>query len=68
MTDAEIPADPAARADAQNAWHSVMYDAGYVALSFPVEYGGHGQSPMYEAILNDELGVRAHRRSKASVI
>ena len=56
VPDAEIPDDPAARADAQNAWHSVMYDAGYVALSFPVEYGGHGRSPMYEAILNDELG------------
>jgi alkylation response protein AidB-like acyl-CoA dehydrogenase len=53
---ARIPDDPAARADAQNAWHSVLYDAGYIALSFPVEYGGHGRSPVYEAILNDELG------------
>jgi alkylation response protein AidB-like acyl-CoA dehydrogenase len=25
-------------------------------LSFPVEYGGHGLPPIYEAILNDELG------------
>jgi alkylation response protein AidB-like acyl-CoA dehydrogenase len=54
--EARIPEDPAARADAQNAWHSVLYDAGYIALSFPVEYGGHGRSPAYEAILNDELG------------
>jgi alkylation response protein AidB-like acyl-CoA dehydrogenase len=54
--EARIPDDPAARADAQNAWHSVLYDAGYIALSFPVEYGGHGRSPVYEAILNDELG------------
>jgi alkylation response protein AidB-like acyl-CoA dehydrogenase len=54
--EARIPGDPAARADAQNAWHSVLYDAGYIALSFPVEYGGHGRSPVYEAILNDELG------------
>jgi alkylation response protein AidB-like acyl-CoA dehydrogenase len=54
--DARIPEDPAARADAQNAWHSVLYDAGYIALSFPVEYGGHGRSPVYEATLNDELG------------
>jgi alkylation response protein AidB-like acyl-CoA dehydrogenase len=53
---ARIPDDPAKRADAQNAWHSVLYDAGYIALSFPVEYGGHGRSPVYEAILNDELG------------
>lgn len=54
--DAEIPTDPAARTKAQNAWHQVLYDAGYIALSFPVEYGGHGRSPVYEAILNDELG------------
>jgi alkylation response protein AidB-like acyl-CoA dehydrogenase len=51
-----IPDDPAARADAQNAWHQMLYEAGYIGLSFPVEYGGHGKAPVYEAILNDELG------------
>jgi alkylation response protein AidB-like acyl-CoA dehydrogenase len=55
-TDTDIPDDPAARTDAQNAWHQVLYDAGYIGLSFPTEYGGHGRSPVYEAILNDELG------------
>lgn len=54
--EARIPDDPAARADAQNAWHQALYEAGYIGLSFPVEYGGHGLSPIYEAILNDELG------------
>lgn len=54
--DAAIPDDPAARADAQNAWHQTLYEAGYIGLSFPVEYGGHGKEPVYEAILNDELG------------
>lgn len=54
--DASIPEDPAARADAQNAWHQTLYKAGYIGLSFPVEYGGHGKPPIYEAILNDELG------------
>jgi alkylation response protein AidB-like acyl-CoA dehydrogenase len=54
--ESRVPEDPADRADAQNAWHQVLYDAGYVALSFPAEYGGHGQPPTYEAILNDELG------------
>ncbi|BBX00992.1 acyl-CoA dehydrogenase [Mycolicibacterium moriokaense] len=54
--DAAIPDDPAARADAQNAWHQTLYEAGYIGLSFPVEYGGHGLPPIYEAILNDELG------------
>ncbi|KUI21578.1 acyl-CoA dehydrogenase [Mycobacterium sp. GA-1285] len=54
--DAAIPDDPASRADAQNAWHQTLYEAGYIGLSFPVEYGGHGLPPIYEAILNDELG------------
>ncbi|WP_374024564.1 acyl-CoA dehydrogenase family protein [Mycobacterium sp. HNNTM2301] len=54
--DAAVPDDPAARADAQNAWHQTLYEAGYIGLSFPVEYGGHGKAPVYEAILNDELG------------
>lgn len=54
--DASIPEDPAARADAQNAWHQTLYKAGYIGLSFSVEYGGHGKAPIYEAILNDELG------------
>ena len=54
--DAAVPEDPAARADAANAWHHTLYEAGYIGLSFPAEYGGHGLSPIYEAILNDELG------------
>jgi alkylation response protein AidB-like acyl-CoA dehydrogenase len=54
--EATIPDDPTARADAQNAWHQTLHQAGYIGLSFPVEYGGHGLPPIYEAILNDELG------------
>lgn len=54
--EASIPDDPATRADAQNVWHQTLYDAGYIGLSLPVEYGGHGKAPIYEAILNDELG------------
>ncbi|BBX18053.1 acyl-CoA dehydrogenase [Mycolicibacterium duvalii] len=53
---AVVPDDPGARADAANAWHRTLYDAGYIGLSLPREYGGHGLSPIYEAILNDELG------------
>jgi alkylation response protein AidB-like acyl-CoA dehydrogenase len=54
--DATIPDDPRARAEAQNRFHRVLYDAGYIALSFPEEFGGHGKPPTYEAILNEELG------------
>ena len=60
--DARIPDDPAERADAQNAWHSVLYDAGYIALSFPVEYGGHGHS----AGLRGDPQRRARPRRRAT--
>lgn len=55
-SEAVIPDDPGERADAANAWHRTLHEAGYIGLSFPAEYGGHGRSPIYEAILNDELG------------
>lgn len=37
-------------------WHRDLYQAGYIGLSWPVEYGGKGLSPLYDAILNDEVG------------
>ncbi len=44
-----------ARDRSSNEWHRRLYEAGYVGMSWPVKYGGRGLSPMYEAILNDEL-------------
>jgi alkylation response protein AidB-like acyl-CoA dehydrogenase len=37
-------------------WRELLASAGWVGLSFPEQYGGHGLSPVYEAIVNDELG------------
>ena len=37
-------------------WQRTLYESGFVGLSWPVEYGGHGLTATYEAILNDELG------------
>ena len=52
-----IPVEPEARAHFLNAWHRKLYSAGYIGLSFPVEYGGRGLPPTFEAIYNDELGA-----------
>jgi alkylation response protein AidB-like acyl-CoA dehydrogenase len=52
-----LPQEPDEREAALNKWHQELYRAGWIGLTFPVEYGGHGMSPIYEAILNDELGV-----------
>ena len=38
-------------------WHQSLSAAGFVGLSFPREYGGHGLSLLHDAILNDELAA-----------
>jgi alkylation response protein AidB-like acyl-CoA dehydrogenase len=38
------------------AWQKKLYAGGWVALSWPREYGGQGLGPIEEAILNEELG------------
>jgi alkylation response protein AidB-like acyl-CoA dehydrogenase len=54
---ASLPEEPEAKVEALNQWHQTLYRGGWIGLTFPVEYGGHGMSPVYEAILNDELGA-----------
>jgi alkylation response protein AidB-like acyl-CoA dehydrogenase len=44
------------RAEYAHAWHRALYDAGWMGLSWPKEYGGRGLSSSHEAIFNDELG------------
>src|SRR5437763_930476 len=39
----------------RRAWHRTMYEAGYVGLGWPKEYGGRGASPMQQAIVADEM-------------
>jgi alkylation response protein AidB-like acyl-CoA dehydrogenase len=51
-----LPEDDEGRIAYLSALQSRMHAAGLSALSFPVEYGGRGFSPEYEAILLDEMG------------
>jgi alkylation response protein AidB-like acyl-CoA dehydrogenase len=37
-------------------FHRSLYEAGYMGMAWPVEYGGRGLSPIYDAILNEEAG------------
>jgi alkylation response protein AidB-like acyl-CoA dehydrogenase len=39
----------------RKAWHRKMYDAGYVGMLWPVEYGGRGATAMQQAIAQDEM-------------
>src|ERR1039457_1784263 len=40
------------------AWQRKLYEAGYVALAWPKEYGGQAIDPVRQSIVNDEM-VRA---------
>jgi alkylation response protein AidB-like acyl-CoA dehydrogenase len=55
-----LPRDGDARMDAAHRWHRTLAEGGFVGLSFPAEYGGHGRSVVYDLILNDELGAGGH--------
>jgi alkylation response protein AidB-like acyl-CoA dehydrogenase len=39
----------------RKAWHRQMYDAGYVGMLWPVQYGGRGATAMQQAIVQDEM-------------
>jgi alkylation response protein AidB-like acyl-CoA dehydrogenase len=48
--------DPAARNKLHREFHRSLYEAGYIGMAWPVEYGGRGLSPTYDGILNEEAG------------
>lgn len=37
------------------AWQRALYEAGYIAQTWPTEQGGKGLSPLYDVILNEEV-------------
>src|SRR3954471_15431505 len=59
----EHRAELGSRADQRNvddavsrARQALLYDAGYVGVTWPVEAGGRGGTPMQQAIIDQELG------------
>jgi alkylation response protein AidB-like acyl-CoA dehydrogenase len=54
----QVPAAGRPDVDYLRAWSRSLYDAGYVGLTWPRDYGGHGLSPTYQAIYFEEM-VRA---------
>ncbi|HEX3607459.1 MAG TPA: acyl-CoA dehydrogenase family protein [Candidatus Dormibacteraeota bacterium] len=45
----------AAGAAPRQRWQATLYDAGYVGITWPAEYGGQGGTPMQQVIVNQEL-------------
>jgi alkylation response protein AidB-like acyl-CoA dehydrogenase len=48
-------------------WSRMLYEAGYVGLTWPEQYGGHGRPIMYQAIFLEEI-ARSEAPGHANVI
>jgi len=38
-------------------WHRKLYDAGFIGMGWPVEYGGQAARPMQQAIVAEEMAL-----------
>ncbi|RPH84605.1 MAG: isovaleryl-CoA dehydrogenase [Candidatus Rokuibacteriota bacterium] len=53
--EAHVPADDLKTLAERKAWHRKLYEAGYVGMLWPREYGGWGATAMQQAIVQDEM-------------
>src|SRR5499433_2075849 len=53
--EANVPKEDLKTLDERKAWHRELYEAGYVGMLWPKEYGGWGATPMQQAIVSDEM-------------
>lgn len=53
--EANVPRQEPTTLEERKAWHRRLYDAGYVGMGWPREYGGRGATPMQQAIVADEM-------------
>ena len=53
--EANVPADDLKTLAERKAWHRKLYEAGYVGMLWPREYGGWGATAMQQAIVQDEM-------------
>ncbi len=53
--EANVPTQDLKTLDERKAWHRKLYEAGYVGMLWPKEYGGWGATPMQQAIVQDEM-------------
>jgi alkylation response protein AidB-like acyl-CoA dehydrogenase len=53
--EANLPRQELATLDERKAWHRKLYEAGYLGMGWPKEYGGQDARPMQQAIVADEM-------------
>jgi alkylation response protein AidB-like acyl-CoA dehydrogenase len=56
--EANVPRKKLETLDEKKAWHRKLYEAGYLGMGWPKEYGGREARPMEQAIVGEEM-VRA---------
>jgi len=53
--EANIPTEDMKTLAERKAWHRKLYEAGYVGMLWPKDYGGWGATAMQQAIVQDEM-------------
>jgi alkylation response protein AidB-like acyl-CoA dehydrogenase len=53
--EANMPREDLKTLAGRKAWHRKLYEAGYVGMLWPREYGGWGATAMQQAIVQDEM-------------
>jgi alkylation response protein AidB-like acyl-CoA dehydrogenase len=53
--ETNVPTDDLKTLAERKAWHRKLYEAGYVGMLWPREYGGWGATAMQQAIVQDEM-------------
>ncbi|HEV8457083.1 MAG TPA: acyl-CoA dehydrogenase family protein [Methylomirabilota bacterium] len=53
--DQNLPRAEIKTLEDRRAWHRKLYEAGYLGMGWPKEYGGGGARPMEQAIVADEM-------------
>jgi alkylation response protein AidB-like acyl-CoA dehydrogenase len=53
--EANVPTEDMKTLAKRKAWHRKLYEAGYVGMLWPKEYGGWGATAMQQAIVQDEM-------------
>jgi len=54
---AEHPAGPLETLEKKKAWQRTLYEAGFVGMGWPREYGGQEARPMEQAIVAEEMAL-----------
>src|ERR1700685_1183948 len=53
--DSELDADSKSEFERRRAWHRKLYDAGWMCIHWPTEFGGRGATMMQQFIYHQEL-------------